>query len=57
MTQVHSKASLFGASFIHAACFTEQTGVSTWQGIWLGEHQIDGAERRIVATLQGDVEI
>jgi thiamine phosphate synthase YjbQ (UPF0047 family) len=28
--------------------------LGTWQGIWLGEHRIDGGQRRIVATLQGE---
>ncbi|AIJ07865.1 MULTISPECIES: secondary thiamine-phosphate synthase enzyme YjbQ [Edwardsiella] len=28
--------------------------LGTWQGIWLGEHRIQGGARRIVATIQGD---
>lgn len=28
--------------------------LGTWQGIWLGEHRIEGGARRIIATLQGD---
>ncbi|MFQ2245671.1 YjbQ family protein [Aeromonas enteropelogenes] len=28
--------------------------LGTWQGIWLGEHRIDGGARKILVTLQGE---
>ncbi len=52
----HIKASLLGASLMLPVSKGKLV-LGTWQGIWLGEHRIDGGERRIVATLQGDVEI
>ncbi|GAL38309.1 hypothetical protein JCM19240_3280 [Vibrio maritimus] len=29
--------------------------LGTWQGIYLGEHRDFGGERRVIATLQGQV--
>ncbi|MGK3143810.1 secondary thiamine-phosphate synthase enzyme YjbQ [Pantoea sp. C2G6] len=49
----HIKSSILGVSLL----LPVQRGslvLGTWQGIWLGEHRIDGGARRIVATLQGE---
>ena len=49
----HIKSSTLGVSLL----LPVQRGrlvLGTWQGIWLGEHRIDGGARRIVATLQGE---
>lgn len=52
----HSKASFLEALLLLPVSQSKLV-LGTWQGIWLGEHRIDGGQRRIVATLQGDVEI
>ena len=49
----HIKSSILGVSLL----LPVQRGrlvLGTWQGIWLGEHRIEGGARRIVATLQGE---
>ncbi|WP_075182903.1 secondary thiamine-phosphate synthase enzyme YjbQ [Pantoea sp. 1.19] len=49
----HVKSSLLGVSLM----LPVQRGrllLGTWQGIWLGEHRIDGGPRRLLATLQGE---
>jgi secondary thiamine-phosphate synthase enzyme len=49
----HIKSSLLGASLMLPVSKGKLV-LGTWQGIWLGEHRIDGGQRRIVATLQGE---
>lgn len=49
----HIKSSLLGVSLM----LPVQRGrvlLGTWQGIWLGEHRIEGGKRTIVVTLQGE---
>lgn len=49
----HIKSSLLGVSLtlpVHRG----RLQLGTWQGIWLGEHRLQGGSRRIVATIQGD---
>lgn len=49
----HIKSSILGVSLtLPVAHGRVQLG--TWQGIWLGEHRIDGGSRKIIATLQGE---
>ncbi|WP_345831531.1 secondary thiamine-phosphate synthase enzyme YjbQ [Erwinia sp. HDF1-3R] len=49
----HIKSSLLGVSLTLPVA-RGQLVLGTWQGIWLGEHRIQGGARRIVATLQGE---
>ncbi|MEM6162545.1 secondary thiamine-phosphate synthase enzyme YjbQ [Erwinia sp. P6884] len=49
----HVKSSLLGVSLL-LPVNRGQLMLGTWQGIWLGEHRIQGGARRIVATLQGE---
>ncbi len=49
----HIKSSLLGVSLLLPVNHG-QLMLGTWQGIWLGEHRIQGGARRIVATLQGE---
>lgn len=49
----HIKSSLLGAS-VTLPIGTGRLLLGTWQGIWLGEHRIQGGERRILATIQGE---
>lgn len=49
----HIKSSLLGASLILPVSKGKLV-LGTWQGIWLCKHRIDGEQRRIVATLQGE---
>ena len=49
----HIKSSLLGVSLLLPVSHG-QLMLGTWQGIWLGEHRIQGGARRIVATLQGE---
>lgn len=49
----HIKSSTLGVSLL-LPVHRGQVQLGTWQGIWLGEHRIDGGSRRIVATLQGE---
>lgn len=49
----HIKSSLLGVSLL-LPIKDGRVLFGTWQGIWLGEHRIDGGSRRIVATLQGE---
>lgn len=49
----HIKSSTLGVSLL-LPVKNGQVQLGTWQGIWLGEHRIDGGSRRIVATLQGE---
>ncbi|WP_312982126.1 secondary thiamine-phosphate synthase enzyme YjbQ [Atlantibacter sp.] len=49
----HIKSSTLGVSLL-LPVKNGRVQLGTWQGIWLGEHRIDGGSRRIVATLQGE---
>ncbi|WP_428944938.1 secondary thiamine-phosphate synthase enzyme YjbQ [Pantoea sp. FN060301] len=49
----HVKSSLLGVSLL-LPVNRGQLVLGRWQGIWLGEHRIQGGARRIVATLQGE---
>lgn len=51
----HIKSSLLGASLVLPVS-RGRVLLGTWQGIWLGEHRIDGGQRRIVITLQGETQ-
>mgnify|MGYP003365606887 FL=1 len=51
----HIKSSLLGASLVLPVS-RGRLLLGTWQGIWLGEHRIDGGQRRIVITLQGETQ-
>ncbi|AYV21150.1 secondary thiamine-phosphate synthase enzyme YjbQ [Vibrio mediterranei] len=50
----HIKSSLLGAS-VTIPINQGQLALGTWQGIYLGEHRDFGGERRIIATLQGQI--
>ncbi|GMQ47791.1 secondary thiamine-phosphate synthase enzyme YjbQ [Vibrio sp. 10N] len=50
----HIKSSLLGAS-VSIPISHGQLALGTWQGIYLGEHRDFGGERRVIATLQGQV--
>jgi secondary thiamine-phosphate synthase enzyme len=49
----HIKSSLLGVSLL-IPVNRGRLLLGTWQGIWLGEHRVNGGARRIVATLQGE---
>lgn len=49
----HLKSSLLGTSLI-LPISKGRLALGTWQGIYLGEHRNSGAERRIIATVQGE---
>ncbi len=50
----HIKSSLLGAS-VTIPISQGHLALGTWQGIYLGEHRDFGGERRIIATLQGQI--
>ncbi|MCL9775614.1 secondary thiamine-phosphate synthase enzyme YjbQ [Vibrio methylphosphonaticus] len=50
----HIKSALLGASMT-IPISQGQLALGTWQGIYLGEHRVHGGERRIIATLQGQM--
>lgn len=50
----HIKSSLLGAS-VSIPISNGQLALGTWQGIYLGEHRDFGGERRLIATLQGQI--
>lgn len=50
----HIKSSLLGAS-VSIPISNGRLALGTWQGIYLGEHRDFGGERRVIATLQGQV--
>ncbi|NOH30552.1 secondary thiamine-phosphate synthase enzyme YjbQ [Vibrio mediterranei] len=50
----HIKSSLLGTS-VTIPISQGQLALGTWQGIYLGEHRDFGGERRIIATLQGQI--
>ncbi|MEH8176765.1 secondary thiamine-phosphate synthase enzyme YjbQ [Aeromonas veronii] len=49
----HIKSSLLGVS-LQLPVRDGQLALGTWQGIWLGEHRIDGGARKVLVTLQGE---
>ncbi len=49
----HIKSSLLGVS-LQLPIRDGQLALGTWQGIWLGEHRVDGGARRVLVTLQGE---
>ncbi len=49
----HIKSSLLGASLM-VPVRDGRLLLGTWQGIWLCEFRLQGGERRLVATLQGE---
>ena len=49
----HIKSSLLGVSLL-LPVRDGQLALGTWQGIWLGEHRIDGGVRKVLVTLQGE---
>nr|WP_241462265.1 secondary thiamine-phosphate synthase enzyme YjbQ [Aeromonas finlandensis] len=50
----HIKSSLLGVSLL-LPIRDGQLALGTWQGIWLGEHRVDGGARKVLVTLQGGV--
>ncbi|WP_429196126.1 secondary thiamine-phosphate synthase enzyme YjbQ, partial [Aeromonas veronii] len=48
----HIKSSLLGVSLL-LPIRDGQLALGTWQGIWLGEHRVDGGARKVLVTLQG----
>lgn len=49
----HIKSSLLGTSLLLPVS-RGRLMLGMWQGIWLGEHRVQGGSRQIVATLQGE---
>ncbi|PTT54468.1 secondary thiamine-phosphate synthase enzyme YjbQ [Aeromonas sp. HMWF015] len=49
----HIKSSLLGVSLL-LPIRDGQLALGTWQGIWLGEHRVDGGARKVLVTLQGE---
>lgn len=49
----HIKSSMLGVSLVLPVS-RGRLLLGTWQGIWLGEHRLQGGARNIVATLQGE---
>ncbi|MGL4889311.1 MAG: secondary thiamine-phosphate synthase enzyme YjbQ [Aeromonas veronii] len=49
----HIKSSLLGVS-LQLPLRDGQLALGTWQGIWLGEHRVDGGARQVLVTLQGE---
>src|SRR5438477_218750 len=49
----HLKAALLGTS-VMIPVREGRLALGTWQGIYLGEHRIDGGSRRVIATLWGE---
>ncbi|MFM5425626.1 secondary thiamine-phosphate synthase enzyme YjbQ [Aeromonas veronii] len=49
----HIKSSLLGVS-LQLPVRDGQLALGTWQGIWLGEHRIDGGARKVLVTLLGE---
>lgn len=48
----HVKSSMLGVQ-LTIPVSRGNLAMGTWQGIYLGEHRVEGGSRRIVATLQG----
>ena len=49
----HIKSSLLGVS-LQLPIRDGQLALGTWQGIWLGEHRVDGGARKVLVTMQGE---
>lgn len=49
----HIKSSLLGVS-LQLPIRDGQLALGTRQGIWLGEHRVDGGARKVLVTLQGE---
>ena len=49
----HFKSSLLGVS-LQLPVSNGRLQLGTWQGIYLGEHRVQGGSRRVVITLQGE---
>lgn len=49
----HIQSALLGVSLLLPIC-QGRLAVGTWQGIWLGEHRLQGGDRRVLVTLQGE---
>lgn len=49
----HIKSSLLGVTLL-LPIQSGRLALGTWQGIWLGEHRLHAAGRRILATIQAD---
>lgn len=49
----HIKSSLLGVS-LQLPIREGRLALGTWQGIWLGEHRVDGGARKVLVTLQGE---
>ena len=49
----HIKSSLLGVSLLLPVNHG-RVQLGTWQGIWLGEHRVDGGARKVLVTLQGE---
>jgi len=49
----HIKSSLLGSS-ISVPITSGQLNLGIWQGIYLGEHRINGGSRTVVATIHGE---
>lgn len=50
----HIKASVLGSA-LTIPVSNGRLALGTWQGIYLGEHRIHGGSRKIIATLNGDI--
>lgn len=48
----HIKCAMLGSGVQIPIC-QGRLGLGTWQGIYLGEHRIDGGARKVLATIQG----
>ena len=48
----HVKSSLLGVQLTIPVSHGN-LAMGTWQGIYLGEHRVEGGSRRIIATIQG----
>lgn len=49
----HFKASLLGCQ-LSVPVSDGRLAMGTWQGIYLGEHRLEGGSRRVLATLHGE---
>lgn len=50
----HFKSSLLGCQ-LSLPITSGRLALGTWQGIYLGEHRDQGGQRRVLATLQGEL--
>lgn len=49
----HFKASLLGCQ-VSVPVSAGRLAMGTWQGIYLGEHRLEGGSRKVLATLHGE---